>query len=168
LHIDHEGAANLLSYALEEVLRNVDDHADSPTNALLHAQRYQKTDEVVVAIADTGRGILRSLRERYHELEGDADALSEALKPGVSCRNTRKGVNQGVGLTATASMIRGVGGTFQVVSGRALLTSRPEGTIVAETTGQWPGVLVVFRVKGRDDIDWARVHAKALQEVSKL
>ena len=169
LHIDHDGAANLLSYALEEVLRNVDDHADSPTNALLHAQRYSRTDEVVLAIADTGRGILASLRERYHDLSSDAEAVAEALKAGVSCRNTRKGVNQGVGLTATAQMIRGVGGTFQLLSGRALLTTTEEGTIVSEvTSGEWPGVVVILRVCGRDDIDWAQVHAHALQEVRKL
>src|SRR5260370_32575218 len=40
LDIQHEGARTVLDYCLEEMLRNVDDHAASPVHALLQAQYY--------------------------------------------------------------------------------------------------------------------------------
>lgn len=168
LGIHHAGATGLMGYTLEEVLRNVDDHADSPTNALLHAQRYDRTDEVVVAIADTGQGVLRSLRQQQPDLGSDRDALYQALLPGVSGKNVKKARNQGIGLTATARMIAGVNGSMQVISGKAMQTISRDGTIETELPGRgWPGVVVVLRVSGRDNIDWDDVRARALREVGR-
>jgi len=81
LGVTGEGARDLVSYCLEEILRNVDEHADSPVNALLQAQFYSATGEAVFAIGDTGRGILHSLRQWHQNLEDDEEALRYALRP---------------------------------------------------------------------------------------
>jgi hypothetical protein len=169
LQVDDAEAAKLLAYAMEEMLRNVEDHAESLTNALIHGQRFSGDNRVVVAIADTGRGILRSLREWHNDLAGDVEAIGMAMKPGVSSRNTRRQNNQGVGLTATSTMIRHVGGRFHLASGTGLLELSSHGTILDSMAGvAWSGVVVVLEVWLRQDINWAHAHTQALREVSRL
>lgn len=155
LGIQHDGTRLVLDYCLEEILRNVEDHADSPTNALVQAQYYETRNEVVFAIADTGRGVLWNLRQRHQQLENDEEALIAALQPGVSGRNTRKGSNAGLGLTVSSSLVTGVNGTFQVASGtalRVLKKGRAETQLLEG--GGWPGVIVAFSVPRNDALDW--------------
>jgi len=155
LDVHHDGARRLLDYCLEEILRNVDDHAFSPIYALLQAQYYEKRGEVVMAIADTGNGILKSLRPRHQTLATHDAALKAALQKGVSGRNTRKGTNAGLGLTVSSALVTKMGGTFQIMSGDCLLevTGRGQNVYRLRQT-EWPGVIVVMVVPRNDALDW--------------
>jgi len=155
LGVHHVGARMVLDYCLEEMLRNVEDHADSPVNALLQAQYYDNRKQVVMAIADTGYGILHSLRQRHQSIADDEEALKNALKAGVSGRNTRKGTNAGLGLTVSSSLVTKMGGTFQLVTGDTML-EMTKTTQTMRKLGQtrWPGVIVVMLVPRNDSLDW--------------
>lgn len=155
LGIEHNGARLVLDYCLEEILRNVEDHADSPVNALLQAQYYEQRRQVVLAVADTGHGILWNMRQRHPDLDDDESALRASLQPGVSGRNVRKGTNAGLGLTVTSRLITRMGGTFHLASGDTLIELGNGGTVVRRLTGaRWPGVLVTMTVPRDDRLDW--------------
>ena len=162
LGVDDGDARVVLLYSLEEILRNVDDHADSPTNAIVHGQYFPAVDEVVIAIADTGQGVLRSLRSRHQELDSDEDALQEAMKLQVSGRNTRKGTNAGVGLTITAEMMKHAKGSLELYSGYAYLKATASGLKSAAEVGPWSGVLAILCVH-RDKGKWQGVYDRAMK-----
>ena len=155
LGIQHAGAKNVIDYCLEEVLRNVEDHADSPVNALVQAQYYEARDQVVLAIADTGYGILWNLRQRNSDIDDHAEAVLRALEPGVSGRNTRKGSNAGLGLTVASRLITRMGGMFQLATGDCVVDIAKHGRMVHRLNGtSWQGVLVSMCVPRSDALDW--------------
>jgi hypothetical protein len=165
LDIQHEGARDVLGYCLEEMLRNVEDHALSPVHALLQAQYYDNRHEVVMAIADTGRGVRQTLAVR-HNVHDDETALKAALKPGVSGRNTRKGTNAGLGLTVSSALVSEVGGIFQVASGDCVVEVRRSGQAVYRIrNAPWPGVIVVMVVPRNDNLNWEGTFTKVMEGV---
>ncbi len=165
LDVQHAGARMVLDYCLEEILRNVEDHANSPVNALLQAQYYDNRHEVVMAIADTGRGVLSSLRTR-HDVGSHEEALKAALRPGVSGRNTRKGTNAGLGLTVSSELVTQVGGIFQLASGDCVLEVRKSGqTAYALRETDWPGLIVVMVVPRDDNLNWEGTFTRVMEQV---
>jgi len=165
LDIQHEGVRTVLGYCLEEMLRNVEDHALSPVHALLQAQYYDNRHEVVMAIADTGVGVLQSLSVR-HDVQDDESALKAALRPGVSGRNTRKQTNAGLGLTVSSALVTEVGGMFQVASGDCVLEVRRSGQAVHRIRNtRWPGVIVVMVVPRDENLNWDGTFRKVLEGI---
>lgn len=164
LGIQHSGADMLLGYCLEEILRNVEDHADSAVNALLQAQYYPRSAEVVLGIADTGFGILHNMRQR-HDLEDDEQALRAALKPGVSGRNTRKGTNAGLGLTASSRMITRMGGSLGITSGTCHLVVTKSGIFAQDLVEGWKGVIVTMCLPRDDGLDWEGAFKQVMNEL---
>lgn len=166
LDIAHSGCRLLMDYCLEEILRNVEDHADSPVNALVQAQYYQSKKNVVVTVGDTGYGILWNMRQRHSDLADDSEALRKAMQPGMSGRNTRKGTNAGLGLTVSSSMVARIGGMFQIASGDAVLEVTAKGQTVHNLRGtRWPGVLVTMSVPRDDSLDWEGTFTRVLNEL---
>lgn len=72
------------TYTLREVLRNVFEHSGS-TECFICGQRWYN-GWVEIAIVDEGIGIRTSL-ERAHRTDTDAEALSFAVRPGISRTN---------------------------------------------------------------------------------
>ncbi len=72
-----------LAYCLREVIRNVFEHAETDRCAFC-AQRWPD-GTVELAVIDQGRGIRHSL-EKKMQLESDEEALSAAMRPGVSSK----------------------------------------------------------------------------------
>jgi anti-sigma regulatory factor (Ser/Thr protein kinase) len=104
--------------AVEEIARNVVDHAESPIGGFAIAQRSTSRREFEVAVADGGVGIAASLRRNpsHREVATDSDAIERALMPGVTSNPGSD--NQGVGLATIRDMLRENGGTLLVRSGR--------------------------------------------------
>jgi anti-sigma regulatory factor (Ser/Thr protein kinase)/anti-anti-sigma regulatory factor len=104
--------------AVEEIARNVVDHAQSPIGGFAIAQRSTSRLEFEVAVADGGVGIAASLRRnpRYQGVKTDSEAIEQALMPGVTSNPGRD--NHGVGLATIRDMLRENGGTLLVRSGR--------------------------------------------------
>src|SRR5262249_16857336 len=78
-----------LEYCFREMFRNSFEHGSTDSVWYAGATRPQK-DDVQIAIVDSGRGIKESLSDNPEERHAtDKDAISAALRPGVS-RNTHR------------------------------------------------------------------------------
>lgn len=87
-----------------ELIGNVFDHSDTPIDALAALQVYKKGNCLKVAVSDSGRGLLDTLRPslrtehpRLFELS-DIELLVEVFRRGIS----RHGKNRGCGLKGSA------------------------------------------------------------------
>lgn len=99
LHLEPE-QAKTLGYIVSELVRNVIEHADSETGAIVCAQYYAKSNSIRIGIADTGKGIKETIT-RAHPADSDLEAIRLALMPGITGTTAREGgteQNAGAGL----------------------------------------------------------------------
>lgn len=111
-----------LEWSINELTDNVLNHSNSSYGGLFQAILYPKEEMIAFAIADCGRGILKSMQEGFPELRLDIDAIGEAIKAGVT-RNPQAG--QGNGLAGSLRIATLSGGSFDITSGtgRLVITS---------------------------------------------
>ncbi len=76
LHLEPRHAEPL-RYIMSELIRNVLEHSLSRDGAIVSAQYYKKSNTIRIGIADTGRGIWRSINESHHP-KTDLDAIKMA------------------------------------------------------------------------------------------
>lgn len=110
-----------MSYSIRELVRNVLEHSGAHTYTFA-AQYWPGRNLAQVVVADAGIGLSASLRSRY-EIADDAEAVSLAVKPGISSQATDSTDydhwgNSGYGLFMTKELCRR-GGSFSLGSGRA-------------------------------------------------
>lgn len=114
-----------LKYGMAELGRNVVQHSDSVIGAVAIAQYFPDRDSLQISVSDCGRGVLAALSTTYPELSNDREALKLAVLPHVSGA-FRKGMysasdNAGLGLFFTKEICWRAGGSFWLVSRKALL-----------------------------------------------
>jgi hypothetical protein len=109
--------SSLLQLALSAMCENGVLHAKC-SDGILAGYRL-KTDSVLFSVADTGRGVLGSLKTNphYSNLIHHVDALREALKFGVSCTDTG-----GTGFYQVFKALTGQHGTIRFRTGNACIT----------------------------------------------
>ncbi|AQT67903.1 hypothetical protein STSP2_01055 [Anaerohalosphaera lusitana] len=105
-----------LEWAINEITDNVLTHSQADVGGFIQLTTYKDTKRLAFCVADPGQGILNSLREAEPTLRGDADAIADAVRAGVT-RN--KDVGQGNGLSGTMKIAMIANGRFLVASGRA-------------------------------------------------
>lgn len=123
---EEEESRGALAYVIDELLRNVLQHSADPLGAVVGAQRMDpgkggyRRATVQLAVADTGRGILESLR-RFHDVADARAALEKAIRPHVSGvfpeGQTGGADNAGLGLFFTSEMAK-------LTAGRLLIATR--------------------------------------------
>lgn len=89
-----------IKYVMSELIRNVLEHARSPVGAVVCAQYFPEKERLAVGVADAGVGIRGSMA-RFHGVKSSLDAISLALRPGVTGTTARWGgteYNAGAGL----------------------------------------------------------------------
>ncbi len=89
-----------IKYVMSELVRNVLEHARSTVGALVCAQYFRESGRLAVGVADAGVGILGSM-VKYHPAKTSLDAISLALRPGITGTTSRWGgteYNAGAGL----------------------------------------------------------------------
>jgi hypothetical protein len=151
-----------LAYVLDELLRNVLQHSCDALGAIVGAQRMDAgrggytRPTIQVAVADTGRGILESLR-RFHTVPDAEAALEKALRPHFSGTfpegETGSLDNAGLGLFFTSEMAKLTAGRLLLATrGAALLLTGDDenGSHQMEFLGPkgtgFPGTLAVFEL----------------------
>ena len=108
-----------LEWSLNEITDNVLNHAESRDGGIVQVNTFSEEGlRVVIGVADSGQGVLESLRQGHSHLSTDEDALHEAMKPGTT-RDPR--VGQGNGVWGTMSIAKASGGSFEIISGSAEL-----------------------------------------------
>lgn len=97
--------AEMLSYCLREVIRNVFEHADI-NECFVVAQKWAD-GFAEIAIADRGIGLTESLKQS-HKITNAEDAITTAIKPGISSdsspENDDKWQNSGFGLYVVSEL----------------------------------------------------------------
>jgi len=121
LHTD-PNHADAIKYSVDELVRNVLEHAKSPYGAMVCAQFFKKSNRVSIGVADAGIGIKTSMQQA-HLVDTDKEAIKLALTPGVTGTTTAPGGtarNAGAGLFFVKSIAKVNRDFFTVYSGNAL------------------------------------------------
>lgn len=98
--------ADPIRYVFSEMVRNALEHSQSSVGAFVCAQYYRKSKRIAIGIADSGVGVLRSMR-RSHKISSSKEAITLALQPGITGTTSRIGGNEfnaGAGLFFTKSI----------------------------------------------------------------
>jgi anti-sigma regulatory factor (Ser/Thr protein kinase) len=131
-----------IAYCLQEVIRNVFEHAEVDECSLL-AQRWDKADSTEIAIVDKGIGVRKSLQRKY-TFGSNVEYLTEALKPGVSSKDIdTESVNAGFGLYVLSRLAIRTG-EFLLCSGDCGIQNR-DGRI-ARVNYAFDGTAIKLRV----------------------
>ena len=108
-----------LEWSINEIVDNVLNHSECLEGGIVQAGTFE--NKVAFVVADSGRGILTSLREGHPDVQTDADAISQAMKAGVT-RNVDAG--QGNGIAGAMRVALMSGGMFEITSGTAQVAAR--------------------------------------------
>ena len=101
-------------WLFHEVTSNVLSHSDSKFGGLAQVSVYPHERVIAFAIADSGKGVLGSMKEGFPRMRADLQAIGEAIKPGVS----RAPQRDGYGLSRAMGIATLTGGSFEITSGK--------------------------------------------------
>lgn len=114
--------AMTLAYIVEELVRNVIEHASANNGAIICAQYHKKRNTIRIGIADTGLGIKFTINQS-HPVTSDLTAIQLALIPGITGTTKNLGgtaQNAGAGLFFIKSIANVNRDFFLIYSGNAL------------------------------------------------
>jgi anti-sigma regulatory factor (Ser/Thr protein kinase) len=114
--------AQPIRYILSELTRNVFEHSQSKTGAILCAQYYEKSHTIRLGIVDRGIGIKQTISNAY-PAQNDTDAIKLALSPGITGTTRRIGgtaQNVGAGLFFIKSIAKTNRDFFMIYSGNGI------------------------------------------------
>ena len=136
-----------LSYCFYEVLDNVLTHSERKCGTAI--MRYvAEANKIQILVADDGIGVADSLRTnpQYTDIS-EMDAVRHCIDDGVT-----DGKGMGFGLYSTSRLIRNVGITLEIHSGRSKLLY--DGVnIRMEDALKWQGTIVYFELHSNKEID---------------
>jgi anti-sigma regulatory factor (Ser/Thr protein kinase) len=139
------GDAARLEAAVMELCRNVWDHSGDVGVVAIQLARQPRTERPLlqVGVADLGIGLKGSLASRYDVAAwSDAEAILQAVRPGVSRFDSRRGI----GLTQALETARRFDGTLLLRSG----TARVQLPDRRSWTGSlFPGTQIALELKGK-------------------
>lgn len=127
-----------LKWSLDEITDNVLQHAESKVGGFLQATTFTQSGCVEFVVADAGATIPKTLDYRSHK-----QAIERAIQEGVT-RN--KKTNRGNGLFGAYQIATLSGGSFEIVSGKGLLTAYGETVRFAEERIFFPGTVVASKI----------------------
>lgn len=118
-----KGALDGLQWCINEVMDNVNVHSERGY-CFVMAQFHKQHKSVVFCIADSGIGILNSLRKSKHSPSTNIDAISLAIQEGIG-----DGKGQGNGLFGLYQIIKSNGGRLTITSHGASIMLSQNGSI---------------------------------------
>ncbi|MCC5654718.1 STAS-like domain-containing protein [Nostoc sp. XA013] len=118
------GVIQGLEWCLNEVMDNVLQHANT-THGYVMGQIHNTSQHMAVCIYDHGQGILNSLRTSIHSPNNTVDAITIALKEGVT---RDKNIGQGNGMWGLNNIVRSNSGLLNIISGSGFVGIRTHDT----------------------------------------
>lgn len=152
LGIPDEGTRDVVAHCLEDLCRNVFQHAQTRGGGAHVAASYDPSSRLVrLGVADCGQGIARDIREHHGEDLSEIGAVRLALEPQVS-GSREPDLNQGVGLYVVRRLALAAEGALWVRTGRVVATAsgRDPSSIepdVREEGACWKGTAVASTFK---------------------
>lgn len=147
-----DGVLKAIEWALNEVADNVLVHAGDGVEGWMQVVAKPNSGRIDFTVADQGRGILVSLRERYTTLASDLEALDKAIMPGVT-RDSR--VGQGNGLSGSVRIAQAMHGWVNLMSGRGELRIMDGGATYLQPSPLYAGTLVDLTLPTSAEVDVA-------------
>ena len=136
-----------LSYCFYEVLDNVLTHSERKCGTAM-MQYLPEANRIQILVADDGIGVADSLRTnpKYVDIS-EMNAVRQCIDDGVT-----DGKGMGFGLYSTSRLIKNVGVTLEIHSGRSKLVY--DGVnIRMEEALNWQGTVVYFELYSNKEID---------------
>jgi hypothetical protein len=139
-----------IEWSINEITDNVLNHSESKTGGFIQVSTYPKSATIAFAVGDSGRGILKSLKEGIPTLRTDSQAIGEAIKAGVT-RNSKFG--QGNGLAGSLRVTTMTGGSLDITSGTGRLVATVDETKKNDRyfNQSYQGTLVCGQIKMSKD-----------------
>lgn len=177
---DPDEVHKTIRYVLIEALRNVIQHSEDPSGAVVLAQRMDQgpgyeQPYIQVAVVDCGVGILETLRRTHTDLGTAEVALERSLWPYYSGKfhsfQHGSAQNAGLGLFFISEMAKLTSGKLLISSRNAslLLVGDPEAQgnnkISAIPVG-FPGTLLAFEMPKRGVADYDQL-IKRIGEIAR-
>ncbi len=135
-----------VNYFLRNLVDNVFRHGQVHTGAMLCVQGFPKAGYVEFAVADTGQGILASLR-RFDAMAASLKDDSQAVLTALTLKISQKDDNPRPGfLNALTATCRKTGGEFVCLSGDAAISLR-QGEMRNLKVPFYPGTTVGVRLR---------------------
>lgn len=110
-----EGIIEGLEWCLNEVMDNVLQHS-SVSNGYIMGQIHRSTQHIAFCIFDSGQGIFNSLRNSKHSPRNPIDAITLAVKEGVT-RDSK--IGQGNGMWGLHNVVKENSGVLVITSNSA-------------------------------------------------
>jgi len=116
--------SDAIKYTIGELVRNVLEHSNSESRAIVAAQYYKKSNTIRIGICDNGIGIKNSLQRFWaSKARTDIEAIKLALTPGISGTTFSEGGtedNAGAGLFFIKSIAQVARNYFLIYSGSGI------------------------------------------------
>ena len=119
-----EGVIQGLEWCVNEIMDNVLQHAGT-THGYVMGQIHPASQRIALCIYDFGQGIFNSLRGTQHAPENAVDAITMAVREGVT---RDKSVGQGNGMWGLHNIVRSNSGILNITSGPGFLGIRGDDT----------------------------------------
>lgn len=144
-HYFKEYDLSALKNTLNELYCNVFDHADAKGTAFSYIRYDEANKKIKIAICDFGKGIAKSLREKYPDYTTDAIALEKSIEIGVSARTQTH--NRGFGLDNVVSTLS-KDNVLRILSNKALLAIKGNKETIEkfEIDFDFHGTLIYFDI----------------------
>jgi anti-sigma regulatory factor (Ser/Thr protein kinase) len=114
----HRSAIRALEWTVNEITDNVLNHARADRGGLVQVNTFTAQQKIKLVVCDAGRGIPAAMRESFPHLR-DGEAITEAMKPGVT---SPRDAGQGNGLAGSTRIAQYAHGSFKILSGGAGLS----------------------------------------------
>jgi anti-sigma regulatory factor (Ser/Thr protein kinase) len=131
-----------LRICINEVIQNVEDHAESPVGAVMCGRFMSQSSEIRVSIVDRGVGIVHTLRRRYGDVTNAATALRRVTQGGYTAKSSDR--NQGLGISNLCNIVQHLKGKFFIITGDAMATFNHGPISVESADFFFPGTGLFF------------------------
>lgn len=166
LELHDRDTVEAVGYCLDELLRNVFEHAGGCLGAFVAAARVANSKRFSFAVADAGITLGTHYRRRWPQIGDDRSAVELALEPSSSGSDDRDR-NAGMGLYMTRRAVALLGGRTFLRAGAVLAESAeagqvdggPSRVVCTDREPFWPGTMVGFTVEAGLVGDFARAFA---------
>ena len=143
--VPREAVRDMVGITLTELMNNVFDHSQSPIGCCVCAQAYRSEGNLTLSVTDLGIGFLKSLFPRYIHLKSDAEAITMAIREGVSSKLMRR--NRGAGLHILSGWMKKQQGEFEIISMDGRWRQSAQGNQLHETLRfSFPGTCITMHV----------------------
>ena len=144
----HEVNSMIMS-VVGEIILNFKEHADDDTQSIITLGGNRS--KIEVACADTGIGIISSLKSLYNQAKNNLYILNAAMKRGVTSKSATN--HMGLGLWALNEITKRTKGKFHVYT-EGYYYMNDSGKITANACGFWKGTIIYLNLPLENPCSW--------------